>query len=327
MHDVIIIGAGPAGLSVAIEAQKAGLKYCVIEKGGIVNSIQHFPTEMSFFSTPELLEIGGLPFTSAQMRPTRAEGLEYYARVADFYKLEMKLFEKVLSVSKNNSDFIIETNKGKYQSKNVVLAIGYYDNPNRLNIPGEELPKVSHFYTEPYSFYRQNVLIIGAKNSAAIAALELFRHGAKVTLVHRGEKLSEKIKYWILPDIENRIREGSVAAYFNTIVEEILSDKVRLRQNEKVLEIPNDFVFAMTGYHPDYSFLQSAGITLDEEAAAPIYNPETLETNVKGLYVAGSVVAGKNNNKIFIENGRLHGKEIVKAIIRTLNCTNETGPS
>lgn len=316
MHDIIIIGAGPAGLSVAIEAQKAGLNYCVIEKGGIVNSIQHFPMEMSFFSTPELLEIGGLPFTSAQMRPTRAEGLEYYTRVADFYKLELKLFEKVMSVSKNNSDFIIVTSRGKYQSKNVVLAIGYYDNPNTLNIPGEELPKVSHFYTEPYSFYRQNVLIIGAKNSAAIAALELFRHGANVTLVHHGEKLSEKIKYWILPDIENRIKEGSVMAYFNSTVEEILPDKVRLRQNGKNFDLPNDFVFAMTGYHPDYSFLQSAGITLDEDAAAPVHHPETLETNVKGLYIAGSVVAGKNNNKIFIENGRLHGKVIVEAILQ-----------
>ena len=209
----------------------------------------------------------------------------------------------------------METIKGKYQSKNIVLATGYYDNPNKLNIPGEELPKVFHFYTEPYSFYQQNVLVIGAKNSAAIAALELFRHGAKVTLVHRGENLSEKIKYWILPDIENRIKEGSVAAYFNTTVEKIYSEKVLLKQNGKTFELPNDFVFAMTGYSPDYSFLQSAGVALDDEAAVPVHNPQTLETNVKGLYVAGSVAAGKNNNKIFIENGRLHGKLIVVEIL------------
>lgn len=320
MYDIIIIGAGPAGLSVAIEAQKAGLKYCVIEKGSIVNSIQHFPTEMTFFSTPELLEIGGLPFTSAHMRPTRAEGLEYYTRVADYYNLELKFFEKVLSVTKAadrevGDTFVVKTTKGKYETKNVVLATGYYDNPNKLNIPGEELPKISHFYTEPYSFYRQNVLVIGAKNSAAIAALELFRHGAKVTLVHRGDKLSEKIKYWILPDIENRIKEGSITAYFNTTVEEILPDKVFLKQNGRIFELSNDFVFSMTGYHPDYSFMQAMGIKLDD-VGAPVFNPETFETNVKGLYVAGSVVAGKNNNKIFIENGRLHGKAIVEAILQ-----------
>jgi thioredoxin reductase (NADPH) len=320
MYDIIIIGAGPAGLSVAIEAQKAGLKYCVIEKGSIVNSIQYFPTEMSFFSTPELLEIGGLPFTSAQMRPTRTEGLEYYTRVADYYKLELNLFEKVLTVSKNtdlevSDTFIIETSKGKYQSKNVVLATGYYDNPNKLGIPGEELTKVSHFYTEPYLFYKQNVLIVGAKNSAAITALELYRHGAKVTLVHRGEKLSDRIKYWILPDIENRIKEGSVTAHFNTVVKEIHADKVHLMKGGKDFDVPNDFVFAMTGYHPDYEFLKSVGITLDEEAAAPIHNPETLETNLKGLFIAGSVIAGKNNNKIFIENGRLHGRVIVDSIL------------
>ncbi|MBI2428981.1 MAG: YpdA family putative bacillithiol disulfide reductase [Ignavibacteriales bacterium] len=314
-YDIIIIGAGPAGLSVAIEAQKAGLKYCVIEKGSIVNAIQHFPAEMTFFSTPELLEIGNIPFTSAQMRPTRTEGLEYYTRVADYYKLDLKLFEQVTSIAKGNLEISVTTSKSKYQTKNLVLATGYYDNPNMLNIPGEDLPKVSHFYTEPYQFYRQNVAVIGAKNSAAIAALELYRHGAKVTLIHRGDKLSEKIKYWILPDIENRIKEGSVAALFNTTVTKIFQDKLEILQNGNAVEISNDFVFVMTGYHPDYNLLQSIGISLDEDALAPICNPETLETNIKGLFVAGSVVAGKNNNKIFIENGRLHGKMIVDSII------------
>ena len=314
-YDVIIIGAGPSGLSAAIEAQKAGLNYCVIEKGSIVNAIQHFPAEMTFFSTPELLEIGDIPFTSAQMRPTRTEGLEYYRRVADHFKLELKLFEQVTAMSIDATEIFLTTSKSYYSTKNLVLATGYYDNPNMLNIPGEELPKVSHFYTEPYQFYRQNVAVIGAKNSAAIAALELYRHGAKVTLIHRGNTLSEKIKYWIMPDIENRIKEGSVTALFNTTVARILPDRLKLIQDGKPVEISNDYVFAMTGYHPDYGFLQSIGISLDEEASAPMYNPETLETNVKGVYVAGSVVAGKNNNKIFIENGRLHGKMIISSII------------
>jgi thioredoxin reductase (NADPH) len=316
MFDIIIIGSGPSGLSVAIEAQRAGLKYCVIEKGGIVNSIQHFPTEMTFFSTPELLEIGDVPFTSAQMRPTRAEGLEYYMRVASFYKLQLKLFEKVFSVKKGAEEFSVSTSKGVYQSKNIVLATGYYDNPNTLEIPGESFPHVSHFYHEPYSFYKQKVLIIGAKNSAAIAALELFRHGANVTLVHRGEKLSEKIKYWILPDIENRIKEGSVTAHFQTTVSEIKTESVILKRSDgEVFELPNDYVFVMTGYHPDYDFLRSIGLRLNEENFAPIHDSTNYQTHIKGIYIAGSLVAGKNNNQIFIENGRLHGKNIVEAIV------------
>ena len=313
--DVVIVGAGPAGLSVAIAAQNAGLSYCVIEKGSIVNSIQHFPLEMTFFSTPELLEIGNVPFTSSQMRPTRTEGLEYYTRVSDHFSLNIKLFEKVTAVSTSDRPFEITTSKGKYKALNVVLATGYYDNPNWIGIPGEDLPNVSHFYTEPYSFYKQKVLVIGAKNSAAIAALELFRHGANVALVHRGEKLSEKIKYWILPDIENRIKEGSVAAYFRTTVKKITPHSVVLQtEGEKPFEIENDFVFALTGYHPDYGFLKSIGLQLDTESMAPIHSTETFETHIKGIFLAGSIVAGKNNNKIFIENGRLHGKTIIDCL-------------
>lgn len=317
MFDVVIIGAGPAGLSTAIEAQKAGLTSVVIEKGSIVNSIQHFPTEMSFFSTPELLEIGGLPFTSSAMRPTRAEGLEYYIRVADFYKLQLKLFETVISVRKSDNVFHVQTEKSIYQSKAVVTATGYYDNPNMLGIPGEELPKVSHYYDEPFAFYQQNVAVIGGKNSAAIAALELFRHGANVTLIHRKEKLSDGIKYWILPDIENRIKEGSVKAYFSTTVQEIREKELRLKnKNGEQFAITNDFVFALIGYHPNMDFLQSMGIEVNSETVEPKCDPNTFETNVAGLYVAGSIVAGKNNNKIFIENGRLHGKAIVASIVK-----------
>ncbi|MFZ4622000.1 MAG: YpdA family putative bacillithiol disulfide reductase, partial [Bacteroidota bacterium] len=308
MYDLIIIGAGPAGLSAAIEAQEQGLSYLVIEKGGIVNSIQNFPAEMSFFSTPELLEIGDLPFTSAQMRPTRAEGLEYYTRVAGYYQLRCNYFEAVTSVQKEEIGFTVITDRSEYQSQNILIATGYYDNPNYLDIPGEDLPKVSHYYDEPYPFFQQNVLVIGAKNSAAIAALELYRHGANVTLVHRGERLSEKIKYWILPDIENRIKEGSITAHFNTNVVQINDRSVLLQNSVGQFEIPNDFVFALTGYHPDYDFLASCGLELDPDTKAPKLDPTTFETNVKGIYAAGSIVAGKNNNSIFIENGRLHGK-------------------
>ncbi len=314
-YDIIIVGAGPAGLSVAIEAQKSGLKYLVLEKGGIVNSIQNFPAEMSFFSTPELLEIGGLPFSSAQMRPVRAEGLEYYTRVAEYYKLHCNFFESVTSIKKNGVNFLVQSAKFSYETKTVVLATGYYDNPNFLNIPGESLSKVSHYYDEPYSFYRQHVLVIGAKNSAAIAALELYRHGAHVTLVHRGDSLSDNIKYWIKPDIENRIKEGAIKVFFNTNVLEIKEGVVVLHNtNNNHFELKNDFVFALTGYHPDYDFLRSCGIELNGTDSTPMQNSDTLETNISGLYVAGSIIAGKNNNSIFIENGRLHGKIIIDSI-------------
>lgn len=315
MFDILIIGAGPSGLSVAIEAKKSGLNYVVIEKGGIVNAIQNFPAEMTFFSTPELLEIGSVPFTSAQMRPTRAEGLEYYTRVASYFSLHCKFFENVHTVSHSGESFIVKTSRTVYAAKNVVIATGYYDNPNLLNIPGEDRSKVSHYYDEPYPYYRQNVLIIGAKNSAAIAALELFRHGAHVTLVHRGASLSDKIKYWILPDLQNRINEGGISAHFNTVVSEIKETSVRLSDASGEFEIDNDFVFALTGYHPDYSFLKSCGILLDAESSAPVLKQDSFQTNIKGLFVAGSIVAGKNNNSIFIENGRLHGKNIVDSII------------
>lgn len=315
MFDIIIIGAGPSGLSVAIESQKNNLNSLIIEKGGIVNSIQNFPAEMSFFSTPELLEIGNLPFTSSQMRPTRVEGLEYYTRVAKYYDLKINYFENVLSVEKINNYFEVKTSKSIYKTANVVLASGYYDNPNQLNINGEELEKVSHYYNEPYKFYQQKVAVIGAKNSAAIAALELFRHGAEVTLIHRQEKLSDSIKYWIKPDLENRIAEGAIKFYSNSIVTEIRKTEIEILQNKKEKIIfENDFVFALIGYHPNISLLENAKVEIDKTIFAPIYNSETYETSLKGFFVAGSIAAGINNNKIFIENGREHGKKIINQI-------------
>ncbi len=317
MYDVVIIGAGPAGLSAAIEANKANLRYIVIEKGALVNSIQKFPTAMAFFSTPELLEIGGIPFSSSSMRPTRADGLEYYTRVAEYFKLQLNLFEHVVSVRKVGQSFELKTDKSSYSSKSVIVATGYFDNPNLLNIPGEKLHKVSHYYTEPFAYYRQNVAVIGGKNSAAIAALELYRHGASVTLIHRKEKLSDGIKYWILPDIENRIKEASIAAYFLTEVKEIRAESVILENSsEGCFSIPNDFVFALIGYHPDIPFLRSIGVETDSETMAPMHDQGTMETNISGLYIAGSIAAGKNNNKIFIENGRLHGKSIIPSILK-----------
>ena len=317
MLDVVIIGAGPAGLSAAIEAQRSRLNYVVIEKGGVVNSIQQFPTAMAFFSTPELLEIGGIPFTSSSMRPTRADGLEYYIKVAEYFKLQINLFEEVISVRKAGQSFEVKTSKSSLISKNVIVATGYFDNPNLLNIPGEELPKVSHYYSEPFSSYRRNVAVVGGKNSAAIAALELYRHGAAVTLIHRKEKLSDGIKYWILPDIENRIKEGSIAACFLTEVKEIRTESIVLEnKNRGRFSIPNDFVFALIGYHPDITFLRAMGVETNPETMAPIYDEGTMETNIRGLYIAGSIAAGKNNNKIFIENGRLHGKSIIPSLLK-----------
>ncbi len=316
MLDVVIIGAGPAGLSAAIEAHKVGLSYIIIEKGAIVQSVQKFPTAMSFFSTPELLEIGGIPFSSESMRPTRAEGLEYYRRVAEYFELNLNLFERVVSAKKAADHFEIRTDRSSYETRNLIVATGYFDNPNLLNVPGEGLSKVSHYYTEPFSYFRQRVAVVGGKNSAAIAALELYRHGASVTLIHRREKMSDGVKYWILPDVENRIKEGSITAHFSTEVAEIGTDMITAKSREgNTLLIPNDFVFVLIGYHPDVDFLKSIGVQTDPESMAPLHDPATMETNVPGLYIAGSIAAGRNNNKIFIENGRMHGKAIMPSIL------------
>ena len=313
--DVIVIGAGPTGLACAIEAQKVGAKALLIEKGCLVNSLFHYPTNMLFFTTPELLEIGDIPFTSAHQKPTREEALEYYRKVTEHYHLDVRQYQRVLNVAGTDNAFTIlaedqHGNALQYHARKVIIATGYYDLPNYLNIAGEDLPKVSHYYKEPHPFFDTDVLVIGGKNSAAIAALDLWRHGARVTLVHRGPKMHQNVKYWILPDIENRIRNGEIKAYFNSSVQVIRPESVLLSTPEGGLELRNDFVLALIGYHPDYDFLTGIGVELTGDHLRPVCDPGTIESNVPGVYLAGVIVAGSRTNEIFIENGRFHGKHI-----------------
>src|SRR5579859_721283 len=313
--DVLVIGAGPTGMASAIEAQRAGFKVALVDKGCLVNSLFHYPANMVFFTTPELLEIGYIPFSTASQKPNRNEALEYYRKVADHYHLEVRQYQNVTDVTGGDEAFLVRATdqngrQHDYATKKIVVATGYYDLPNPLAISGEDLPKVMHYYNEPHPYYDADVLVIGAKNSAAIAALELWRRGARVTLVHRGPEIHKNVKYWIKPDIENRIANGEITAWFNTSVEEILPETVRIKtpEGEKVLK--NDFVFALTGYHPDYDFLRKLGMELTEPELRPACNPLTFESNVPGIYVAGVIVAGSRTSEIFIENGRFHGGQI-----------------
>jgi thioredoxin reductase (NADPH) len=320
--DVLIIGAGPTGLACAIELARRGYDYVVIEKGCVVNSLFHFPTQMIYFTTPELLEIGDLPLVCEREKPSRIEALKYYRRVVDTYRLNVNQYERVLTVTGIDGDFRIETEllsdgeRRQYRARKVIVAIGYYDFYNELGVAGEELEKVQHYYTEAHPFYDREVAIIGAGNSAADAALELFRGGARVTLIHRRPDLSKSLKYWVAPDISNRIKNGEIKAYFNTVVTEINLTGLRIRNLETGIEeeLRNDFVFALTGYRADDDFLRSLGIKLDPTTRKPALDPETLESNVKGIYLAGVVIAGVENNKVFIENGRFHGKQIIDAL-------------
>ena len=327
VRDLIIIGAGPSGLSAAIAARKRSLDYVVLEQGTLVNSIFRFPPQMVFFTTPELLEIGGLPFVSPFDKPTRAEALKYYRKVVDTYDLQIAYEETVQRVEQEGDLFVIESRdrrgvKRVREARHVVFAIGYYDHPNLLNVPGEDLPHVHHYYSEPHPYYRQRVVIVGGGNSAAEAALEMFRAGVHVTLVHRAAELKYTIKYWVRPDIENRIKEGSVAARFNSCVREIRPTAVVVAgrtdgAGDSVEEIPADAVFLLTGYRADSTLMTTAGIALDEREA-PVYDRETFETNVRGLFVAGGAVAGVDTGTIFIENGRFHGEKIVEVIASRL---------
>jgi thioredoxin reductase (NADPH) len=322
--DIIIIGGGPTGLACAIEAHRAGFKYLTLEKGCVVNSLYNYPTQLVFFTTPELLEIGDLPFVCEREKPVRIEALKYYRRVVDTYRLRVNQYEKVTQVSGSDGAFMVETEsaltceKRSYRSRKIIVAIGYYDYSNALDIPGEDLPKVSHYYKDAHPFYDRDVAVIGGANSAAIAALDLHRHGARVTMIHRGHKLRRSIKYWILPDIENRITNGEVKAHFQTLVTEINPSTIRIRNlvTGEDLELPNDFVFALTGYHTDNDFLRSMGIEIDPETMKPSFDRETMESNAPGIYLAGVVTAGRETGKIFIENGRFHGGQIVSAISR-----------
>ncbi len=321
--DVVVIGAGPTGMACGIDAQRAGFSVILIDKGCLVNSLFHYPANMTFFTTPELLEIGDIPFPSAHQKPTRQEALEYYRNVAQHYELDVRQYQQVLTVTGYDGAFYVTTrdrndHQHEYLAKKIVLATGYYDRPNYMNIPGEDLAKVMHYYREPHPYYDMDVLIIGGKNSAAIAALELWRRGARVTIVHRGPGIHQNVKYWIKPDIENRIKNGEVAAWFNSCVLEIRPDAVLLKTPEGEKLLKNDFVFALTGYHPDYEFLESAGLELTRPDMRPVCDPTTFESNVPGIYVAGVIVAGSRTSEIFIENGRFHGSRIAADLKKKL---------
>ena len=330
IRDVTIVGAGPAGLAAGIAAKRVGLEYSIIEKGVLVNSIYRFPVNMVFFTTPELLEIGGLPLVSPFEKPTRLEALRYYRRVVDTYGLQIEFGEQVVNVNPASAQarfgaagadniFDIETRSDKgvrriRQSRNIILAVGYFDHPNFIGVPGESLPHVSHYYTEAHGFYRRSVVIVGGGNSAAETALELYRSGAHVTLVHRDPQLKASIKYWVKPDIENRIKEGSVRGLFNTHVVEIQPTQVIVERDGSKEEIPADAVFLLTGYHPDCDLYRRAGIRLHRETMAPEFNPETFETNVPGIFLAGGAICGRDTSNIFIENGRFHGERIISLL-------------
>jgi len=317
--DTVVVGAGPTGLACGIELKQRGVGAVLIEKGCVVNSLYNYPTHMVFFTTPELLEIGGLPMTSLNEKPGRTEALKYYRRVAEYYGLNIHQYERVLSIQGDDGDFQVKTAKAEYRARKIVIATGYYDVPNMLNVPGEDSGKVIHYYKEPHPYYNRDVLVVGAKNSAAIAALELYWTGARVTLVHRNNWISDRVKYWIKPNIENRIKNGEIQAFFNSRLIEIQLRSVLLETPNGPVTLKNDFVFAMTGYRPDLEFLASLGIRLEPETQKPRTNPETLESDRPGIFLAGVIVAGMHTNEIFIENGRFHGKKIAEAIAESLS--------
>lgn len=314
--DMVIVGGGPIGIACGLEAKKNGLNYLILEKGPIVNSLFHYPSNMQFFSSSEKLEIDEIPFISNEAKPKRDEALEYYRRIVTSNKLNIHLFEKVENVQKNENVFTIVSDKATYTSKQVVISTGFYDLPNLLNVPGENLEKVVHYYDNPHYYSGQKVAVIGASNSAIDAALECWRKGAEVSLIIRGSEVGQRVKYWVRPDIINRIEEGSIKAYYNTTIKSISKDHINLTAKGEDIAIENDFVLALTGYKPNFKFLEKLGVnTSNDEKKLPEYNPDTMETNVAGLYLAGVICGGMETHKWFIENSRIHAKMIVKNII------------
>lgn len=315
--DIIIIGGGPIGMACGIEAKKAGLSYLILEKGCLVNSLYHYPLNMTFFSTSERLEIGGVPFISHGPKPNRFEALEYYRRVCMSWKLNVKLYEKVLSSFFRDGIHHVTTSKGSYAAKVVILALGFYDLPFLLNVPGEELAKVLHYYDEPHPYFAQKVMVVGASNSAVDVALETWRKGAEVTMVVKGESIGENVKYWVRPDIDNRIKEGSIKCFFNSQVSRITPNTVEINTPQGKLILDNDFVLAMTGYQPPFAFMESLGIQFhNDKYHTPVYDDATMETNVPLLYLAGVVCGGLKTNKWFIENSRVHAEIILRDVLK-----------
>lgn len=315
-YDILIIGGGPIGLACGIEAKNAGLSYLILEKGCLVNSLYNYPANMTFFSTSDKLEIGGIPFVSNNIKPTRSEALEYYRRVTEHFDLQMRLFEEVRSVNKEGKNYRIQSNKSEYQAANIIISTGFYDIPNLLNIVGEELPKVKHYYKDPHFYAKQHVLVVGSNNSSVDAALETYRKGALVSMVIRESDIGERVKYWVRPDIVNRIKEGSIKAYFNSTLVEVRENEVDINSPDGKITIQNDFVLAMTGYQPDLSFLRKLGINVSmDEKQVPEHNPETMETNMKGIYLAGVICGGMDTHLWFIENSRVHAEKIINQLI------------
>ncbi len=315
-YDILIIGAGPIGLACGIKAKAAGLSYLIIEKGCLVNSLYNYPQNMTFFSTSEKLEIGGVPFVSNSPKPTREEALEYYRRVALKFELNINLFESVEALENNNNKYILSTSKKSYLVKNIIISTGFYDLPSLLNIPGEQLSKVKHYYKNPHFYAMQKVLVVGASNSSVDAALECYRKGAEVTMVVRGEKINDRVKYWVRPDIINRIEEGSIKAYFNSSLTKINEQEVEIETSDGKLVLENDFVLALTGYEPNFDFLKKMGVALSDDGNKyPQHNPLTMETNQKGIYLAGVVCGGMDTHLWFIENSRIHADLIVNDIL------------
>lgn len=318
--DIVIIGGGPIGLACGIEAKKANLNYIILEKGCLVNSLFNYPQHMTFFSTSEKLEIGGVPFVSVNPKPKRLEALEYYRRIQQSFKLKVNLFEEVTTVVKHEGVFTIQSKKSNYSAKHIILATGFYDKPNLMNIPGEHLSKVKHYYNDPHYYANQHIVVIGSSNSSVDAALETYRKGAQVTMIIRKEQISNRVKYWVRPDIENRIAEGAIKVYFNSCLAAIEEDKVHITTPDGPLSIPNDFVLALTGYQPNFEFLTNLGVNLsNDNLLIPEHDESSMETNISGLYLAGVVCGGMNTHLWFIENSRIHAKQIISHILKKNN--------